>query len=73
MRDDRSGSPHPGNNGVEPLMSGLEPFIEYLGLEQRSREACEQESRIRFASEVPLAGLGRNLSTLVIERDALNW
>ena len=46
MRHDRRGSSRTGQNGVEALMAGFEPFIEHFGLEQRSRESFQEESRI---------------------------
>ena len=53
MRDDRCGRARTGDDGVERLMAAFEPFIEDFGLEQRSREVCQQKSRIGFARKEP--------------------
>lgn len=53
MRDDRFGSSRTDQNGVEGLMTSLEPFIEYFGVEQRSRESAQEESRVGFPTKEP--------------------
>jgi predicted amidohydrolase YtcJ len=42
-------------NGAQRLPAGFQPFVEHLGLEQRSREVREDKVRIRFAREEPAA------------------
>ncbi len=44
-----------GKAGGEVFTAGFDPFVEHFGLEQRSREILEEESRIGFARPEPLA------------------
>ncbi len=55
MLDDRPVGAGPGEHRGERFVSGLEPFGQNKGLEQRSREFGHNESRIRFAREEPTA------------------
>jgi hypothetical protein len=49
-----------GDDGIETFVAGVEPLVEDTGLEQRSREACEGESRIGFARHKPTSHEGDN-------------
>jgi len=55
MDDDCLGGPTHRENSGQGFITGLEPLIEHSGLEQRSREVGQDESRVRFAREEPLA------------------
>jgi hypothetical protein len=55
MRGDVARGISAGKNRIKRLTAGLEPFVEHLGLEQRSREVRKGESRIRFARKEPPA------------------
>jgi len=47
-----------GQDRVETFVAGVEPLVEDTGLEQRSREALEGESRIGFARHEPTSSEG---------------
>ena len=49
-----------GENAVEAFIAGCEPFIEHFCLEQRSREAGDGETRIRFARPEPFPHKRKN-------------
>jgi hypothetical protein len=53
--DDVRGGTGTGQNGIETFVPGVQPFVEHVSLEQRSREVGEDKSRIRFAREEPPA------------------
>ena len=55
MIDDGSRCLVRNDEAVEAFVAGIEPFVEYFCLEQRSREAGEGETRIRFARPEPTA------------------
>src|SRR5581483_9737404 len=48
--------------GVERFVARFEPFVEHQGMEQRSREAREGETRIGFARPEPFSQKGEKSS-----------
>lgn len=42
-------------NRAKVFVTGVHPFVKHSGLEQRSREARQDKTRVRFAREEPAA------------------
>jgi hypothetical protein len=69
VSDENRRRPGGGHHGVERFAARFEPFVEHLGLEQRSREVREDKTRIRFTRPEPAAqGRQHNLVGRAPER-----
>ena len=55
LRQDQGGPGLGAEAAGQGFLAGFEPLVEHAGMEQRSRESFQQESRIGFARPEPLA------------------